>query len=145
MKKILIYSSWINIIGFSLSTLSLILFIWIKPLAWGDFYLLIDLLISAPFFIAGIVVLKNIPKPQKDKIQNALIIVILALAIPSLVLPFTFELGGLIICLLVFVIGYLAIVKIKSSTSKMMYINTIGFFFLVFILIFIFKLIQFES
>jgi len=119
MKKVIKYLSLINIIGLSIASFSLILFTLIKPLAWRDFFILINLLTSVPFIITGVISLKNIHKPNNQKIQNMLIAIFLILWL---------ELGGLATCIVIFILALWVILKIKEPLNKMLFINIIGLF-----------------
>jgi len=68
-----------------------------------------------PFIITGVISLKNIHKPNNQKIQNTL-------------LPFTYELGGLAACIVIFILALWVILKIKEPLNKMLFINIIGLF-----------------
>ncbi|MBU3011816.1 hypothetical protein KO506_10405 [Polaribacter vadi] len=131
MRKTIKYLSLINIVGITVVSATLILSILIKPFAWSELLIALNLLISIPFIISGIVTLKNIKNPNERKIQNTLIGVFLILGLPSIALPFAYEIGGLLISLIILGIGLWGILKIKNIMHKMIFINTVGVFFLV--------------
>jgi hypothetical protein len=131
MRKTIKYLSLINIVGITVVSATLILSILIKPFAWSELLIALNLLISIPFIISGIVTLKNIKNPNERKIQNTLIGVFLILWLPSIALPFAYEIGGLLISLIILGIGLWGILKIKNIMHKMIFINTVGVFFLV--------------
>ncbi|MDO3695955.1 hypothetical protein QVZ41_13975 [Wenyingzhuangia sp. chi5] len=130
MRKTIKYLSLINIVGITVVSTSLILSILIKPFVWSELLIVLNLLISIPFIISAIVTLKNIKNPNERKIQNTLIGVFLILWLPSIALPFTYEIGGLLISLIILGIGLWGILKIKNIMHKMIFINTVGIFFL---------------
>ena len=118
MKKNIKILSLINIVGISLVSFSLILFILIKPFVWSELLIALNLLISIPFVVSGIITLRNIENPNEQKIQNTLITVFLILWLPSTALPFAYEIGGLLVSLFVFGIGVLGILKIKNGMKS---------------------------
>lgn len=130
MTETIKYLSLINIIGFLITSIALILFVLIKPFAWGELLVGLNLLLSVTFIIAGIVILRNYKKPNKQKIQNILIAVFLILWLPSIGLPFAYEIGGLLICLAILGLGLWGMLKLKELTKKMIFINVVGMFFL---------------
>lgn len=130
MKKTIKYLSLINVIGFLTTSIALMLFVLIKPLAWGEILVGLNLFLSVPFVVAGIVILKNYKNPNKQKIQNILITVFLVLWLPSIGLPFAYEIGGLLVCLAVLGLGLWGIFKVKEPMKKMIFINVVGMFFL---------------
>jgi hypothetical protein len=142
MRKTIKYLSLINIIGISIVSISLIIFIFIKPFVWSELLIAVNLLISIPFIISGIVTLRNIENPNERKIQNTLITVFLILWLPSLTLPFAYEIGGLLICLTIFGIGLLGILKVKNVMNKMIFINIVGMFFFLINLLVVFGIIS---
>ena len=131
MKKIIKYQSLINVIGLSIVSISLILFVFIKQFSWSELLIILNLLLSIPFIISGFVILGNIETINERKIQNTLITVFLSLWIPSIGLPFAYEVGGLLICLTIFIIGLFAVVKIKNTVNKMILMNVLGTIFLI--------------
>ncbi|QHI36297.1 hypothetical protein IMCC3317_16570 [Kordia antarctica] len=131
MRETIKYLSLINVIGLSIVSISLFLFILIKPFAWDELLIGLNLLISIPFIVSGIITLKNIENPNERKIQNTLIAVFLILWLPSIGLPFTYEIGGLLICLTIFGFGFWGILKVKNVMNKMIFINMVGMFFLI--------------
>ena len=144
MKKNIRILSLINVIGISIVSVSLILFILIKPFVWSELLIAINLLISIPFIASGIVILRKIENPNEEKIQNTLITVFLILWLPSIALPFAYEIGGLLISLSVFGIGIWGILKIKNVMNKMIFINIVGMFFLLMNSLVVFEIIRGE-
>lgn len=130
MKNFLKISSWINIIGYPTVSLILICTYLIKPFAWGDWFLAFNLFISIPFLTAAIVTLKSLDNLNIKIVQATLIFVFSILWLPSLVLPLVYELGGLLICLLLLGLGIWGIFKVKNPLEKLNYVNKIGVFVL---------------
>jgi hypothetical protein len=144
MRKTIKYLSLINIIGTSIVSTSLILFILIKPFVWSELIIALNLLLSIPFIISGILTLRNIETPNESKIQNTLISVFLILWLPSIVLPFTYEIGGFLISLTILILGLFGIIKVKNVMNKMIFINTVGMLFLLLNSIIAFQIINGE-
>ncbi|MFK8060580.1 MAG: hypothetical protein AB8B78_10865 [Polaribacter sp.] len=142
MKKTIKYLSLINVLGFSLVSIILILSILIKPFAWSEFLIALNLLISIPFIISGVIILKNIKNPNKQQVQNTLISVFLVLWLPSLSLPFFYETGGFIISLTMLLIGLFGVLKITNINYKMIFINSVGLTFLIINLLVVFNIIR---
>ncbi len=130
MKKTIKYFSWINIVGLLTTNLVLIVFQSIDKDAWNSFYILINLLITIPFIISGILSIRNVENPNGNQINKILITVFLVLWIPTLILPFTHELGGLLICISILLFGLWGKFKLKNSFAKLIFLNAIGFVFL---------------
>jgi hypothetical protein len=122
--------SWINILGFSLVTMLLVILYLLKPFAWGDLWIGLSFYISIPFIISGIVLLRNIEEQNLKQIKFSLIAIFLILWLPTIALPFFYELGGLIICMVLLLIGIWGIFKIKNQLDKLTFFNKIGIFFL---------------
>ncbi|RYM35807.1 hypothetical protein ERX46_02090 [Brumimicrobium glaciale] len=130
MKQSLKYLSITNIIGFSIVSLALIIHYLVKPFVWGDWLIVINLLTSTPFIIAGVMTLKMIKNPNERHIQNMLVIVFLIIWLPSLGLPLAFEYGGLLICLSILLVGLLGLLKVKEPMNKLIFINLVSTLFL---------------
>lgn len=130
MKQLLKYLTIVNIIGFSIISFGLVIYYLAKPFVWGDWLIVINLLTSTPFIIAGIMTLKMIKNPNERHIQNMLIIVFLIIWLPSLGLPLAFEYGGLLICLSILLVGLWGFLKVKEPIDKLIFINLVSTFFL---------------
>ena len=98
---------------------------------WDIIWFSFHLITAVPFFIAGIITLRNIETPEPKQIQAMLILVSLIFCLPSIALPFAYEIGGLVICLLVLVAAVYGVFKLKDPVRKMVFINSIGIFSLV--------------
>ncbi len=130
MKRLLKYLCLLNIIGFSFVSATLIIYYLNKPFAWGELMISLNLLTSIPFIISGIITLKNIDNPNSKQSKLILIFVFSMLFLPSIALPFAYEIGGLLICLSILGIGIFVIFKLKVPIKRLIFINNVGLFFL---------------
>lgn len=130
MKLILKCVCLLNIIGFSLVSFTLIIYYFYHPFAWAELLIPLNLLTSIPFIISSIITLKNIDNPNNKQSKFILILIFAILFLPSMILPFAYEIGGLLICLSILGIGLFAIFKLKVTIERLIFINNAGLFFL---------------
>jgi len=130
MKEFIKILSWINIIGFPTISILLLSTYLIKPFAWGDWLIAFNLYISIPFIITAIITLKSIENPKLKRIQITLSLIFLILWLPSIALPFAYELDGFLLCIALLGLGIWGIFKVKNPLEKLNYINKIGVFIL---------------
>jgi len=131
MEKTAKALNFLNIIGFSVVSVALIVSYMLNPFSWGIILIGLNLLTSIPFIISGLIFLRNIHNPDSQTIQKVVIGLFLFLWLPSIGLPFAYELGGLVISLIILLVGLYAILGIKNPLSKIQLVNWIGMLFLI--------------
>lgn len=139
MKTTIKYLGWTNFVGLLATNTCLIAFLSSDKDAWGSFYVLINLLITIPFIVLGIISIRNAEKPNEKLVNKTLYAVFFILWIPSLILPFTYELGGLVVCVSILLLGLWGKFKMKNLLARLVFLNAIGFIFLILNSIIIFR------
>jgi hypothetical protein len=98
----------------------------IHPYLWHELVITFNLFLSIPFIITAILSLRNLASADVKKIQKILIVLFVVLGVPSLWLPLTFEIGGLITCLAFLACGIFGIFFLQRPYPKLVFINVLG-------------------
>ncbi|MFK7970337.1 MAG: hypothetical protein AB8F95_08220 [Bacteroidia bacterium] len=134
MKKFNKFLSIFQLVGFTL----IFLYIVVTGLKEGRMmvlYIPMAAVLFLPFFIVSGFGLLDREK-HEHKINIAILVGLIFLIIPSLALPYFYELGGLIIALLCVGIGILIFRFIKDVEKKLLIFNLLGVLLLTAIMIF---------
>jgi len=118
--------SLLNLIGFPLSFLSLIIALAFDPFAWGIEIIAIDAFICAFFVALNFILFRNAIKTNEKRVQFAFVGVICFLLLPTIALPFIFlwyELIVWIVCILAII---WLLLNIKTAFAKMVFVGSVS-------------------
>ena len=126
MLNLIKYLGWINLIGFPLVLMALIMALEIRPFAWGFAMIIINLIISIPFIIVNIITIRNLKNQNESQIQILFILTFILLASPTVTIPFIFDLNEMLLWLLFLIPVIWAILRIRKSIHRLMFISSIS-------------------
>ena len=116
----------LNIFGWPILCLIFLVGFFVDPFAWGDLFLGLLLVQAVPFFIFANFSKKHFHNPNAPIVRRAILFAFLWLWIPSIALPFAFELGGLLISILLLLVGIWGVYGIKDQSEKLYFFNALG-------------------
>ncbi len=121
----------INLIGFPIVTLALIVVTFVQSLGWG--YLLVgaSLIFMTSFIIVGLTSKKSLLKINVTNTKGVFLSTLFISILPCMAVEKNSAIVALGIMVLLMAIGYIGVVKIKNPFTQLEILNYIGLVYLV--------------
>ena len=126
MIKLLKYLGWINLIGFPIALIIMIIALWYRPFAWGEEMLLLNSVFCVLFSSVGIITIRNLVITNHKHVQRLFFYSICLCIVPIFILPFIFDLSELIIWGGCIISSLFILFKLRKGNNKLIFPNILG-------------------